>query len=621
MESFVDLAYRGLSLGRRVKLTQVRPTTGYLETPAPMPVGTMIAIATDDGHDLEAIVTSIHEQVGGSDRHPGMTVKPKLEGAIATWWKERVVLPDEEPITARTKSVTVRPRSNTVVEDVPAGASAPPKPTTAPMPTMVAKTNTAPMPAASPPLDSAMAALAAASQTVAHASPPADNGRTIVMPAVDVEKLLGRTTSEEIPVARISDVMAAASVRNSSDEIPRVHDVMDDGKKTTMMDAVDLSALGLDLPGTTGQMAAVKDEENGDSNGDEDDPEPRKSSPNMPSSVKKRKKRDGARRVSAIIPPRIQRGQTLGVIAPAGPVRFIRLQRGIEQLGDAFRILLAPSLVSDTPGAAPTVAGPPREAGTPSYLSASDEVRAAELSAMIANPDVRAIILARGGYGIMRILARLDPELLRKDPKPIVGFSDATALLAWAWAAGVRAIHGPVVAQLADLGTGGVAQLVRLLTEPTAPGVRPWSLTSYGKGEHRGPLVPANLTLASMLVGTPWPLPLEGAIALFEEVGERPYEIDRYLTQLVLTGALGKTRAVLLGDLERCTDLNPPLGQPDPPDAALNTVLERVRAAGTPMAAGAPIGHGARNEAVPFGAQSILDLDHATLEITEAAVA
>src|SRR6185503_15102690 len=94
MESFVDLAYRGLSLGRRVKLTQVRPSTGYLETPAPMPVGTMIAIATDDGHHLDAIVTSIHEQVGGSDKHPGMTVKPKLEGATAAWWKERVALPD-----------------------------------------------------------------------------------------------------------------------------------------------------------------------------------------------------------------------------------------------------------------------------------------------------------------------------------------------------------------------------------------------------------------------------------------------------------------------------------------------------------------------------------------------
>ncbi|MFN0252480.1 MAG: LD-carboxypeptidase [Kofleriaceae bacterium] len=325
--------------------------------------------------------------------------------------------------------------------------------------------------------------------------------------------------------------------------------------------------------------------------------------------------------MTPLIPPRIRRGETIGIVAPAGPVRFTRLVRGVERLGDAFRIQLAPSLVTDTPGSAPVIAGPVRDTSVPSYLSASDDVRAAELMAMIENPDVRAIILARGGYGIMRILAKLDPSALTKDPKPIVGFSDATALLAWAHAAGVRGIHGPVIAQLGELGTDHVDHLIRVLTDPAPLGVRPWSITSNGKGEHRGALIAANLTLASVLVGTPWALPLENAIAIFEEVGERPYEIDRYLTQLLLTGALAQTRAVLLGDLSRCEDLNPPLGTPDPPDAALATVFERLRTAGTPAAAGAPIGHGTRNEAVPFGAQCVLDLDRATFEITEAAVA
>lgn len=285
MESFVDLAYRGLSLGRRVKLTQVRPTTGYLETPAPMPVGTTIAIATDEGLQLEAIVTGIHEQVGGSDRHPGMTVKPTLDDAIAAWWKERVTLPDDEPPAPRTQSVTVRPRSNTVVENAPAGASAAPTP--------VKPTTTAPLPVVAPAVDPAMAAaLAAASQTVTKAAVATDEtgGKTVVMPAVDAETL-SRLTSEEIPVARISDVMAAASVTTEPTRTSDVHEVVDDGKKTTMMDAVDLSALGLDIPGTTGQMAAVTpDDENGNGNGD-DEPPSRPSQPSLPSSVKKRKKR------------------------------------------------------------------------------------------------------------------------------------------------------------------------------------------------------------------------------------------------------------------------------------------------------------------------------------------
>jgi len=313
-------------------------------------------------------------------------------------------------------------------------------------------------------------------------------------------------------------------------------------------------------------------------------------------------------RAPQIVPPRIRRGQTLGVVAPAGPVRPERLRAGLARLGDLFAIRLAPSLAS------------PRGQGVPSYLSAPDDVRLAELAEMIADPDVRAIVLARGGYGLMRILSRLDPALLRADPKPIVGFSDATALLAWADAAGVRSIHGPMIGQLGELSDADVAHLVALLTEPRAPGVRPWTVATHGAGRREGPLVTANLTLASMLVGTPWQLALDGAIAVFEEVGERPYEIDRYLTQLLLTGELAKPAAVVIGDLTRCHDPSPPTGEPDPPDAALATFLERLRTAGTPAAAGAPIGHGTRNEAVPYGAHTVLDLDRGTLEITEPAV-
>jgi muramoyltetrapeptide carboxypeptidase len=141
--------------------------------------------------------------------------------------------------------------------------------------------------------------------------------------------------------------------------------------------------------------------------------------------------------MSAERPPRIARGETLGVLAPAGPVKMDRLHRGLDRLGDAFRIRLAPSLTA------------PRSAGVASYLAASDEVRASELEAMLRDPDVRGILLARGGYGITRILPRLDVAALRADPKPIVGFSDATALLAWAYAAGVRGIHGPMAVAMA----------------------------------------------------------------------------------------------------------------------------------------------------------------------------
>jgi muramoyltetrapeptide carboxypeptidase len=310
-----------------------------------------------------------------------------------------------------------------------------------------------------------------------------------------------------------------------------------------------------------------------------------------------------------IVPPRLVRGQTIGVVAPSGPVKLDRLRLGLACLGDAFTLRVGTSITA------------PRAPQTPSFLAASDEVRVAELTAMLADPDVRAIVLARGGYGLMRILPQLDPAILQRDPKPIVGFSDATALLSWAHAAGVRAIHGPLVVQLGDLPATDVTHLITLLTDPRAPGERPWSLRSHDRGVHRGPLVAANLSLASLLVGTPWALPLAGAVALFEEVGERPYELDRYFTQLALTGALSTTVAAVLGDLTRCRDPQPPSGAPDPDDAAFTAVLERLEAAGLPVASGAPIGHGARNEAVPFGAACELDLDRGTFAILEAAVA
>ncbi|MFT3692451.1 MAG: LD-carboxypeptidase [Kofleriaceae bacterium] len=320
--------------------------------------------------------------------------------------------------------------------------------------------------------------------------------------------------------------------------------------------------------------------------------------------------------MSAVIPQRMKRGDKLGVIAPAGPIRDItRLHSGLAVIKNDFDVVIAPSLLA------------PR-GDVPSYLSASDETRAAELNAMIRNPDIRGILLARGGYGLMRILPMLDAAALRNDPKPICGFSDATALLAWAYvSAGVRGIHGPLGVQLHELPTSDVTAMIEMLTETKPRGVRSWSLASSplnvganATGTRRGPLFAGNLTLISVLVGTPWALPLRNSITLIEEIGERPYELDRYLTQLILAGELQKPSAVIVGDLTRCVDPKPPTGVPDPDEAALATILERCFAAGTPAAFGAPIGHGDRNEPVPFGGEAVLDLDRNTFEITESAV-
>lgn len=95
-ESFVDLTYRGLSLGKRVKLTELRPSTGYVEMPQPMPVGTQIRITTDEAVAIDATVIGVREQTAGSERPPGMLLKPALEGDAGAWWQPRVTLPEIE---------------------------------------------------------------------------------------------------------------------------------------------------------------------------------------------------------------------------------------------------------------------------------------------------------------------------------------------------------------------------------------------------------------------------------------------------------------------------------------------------------------------------------------------
>jgi len=220
-ESFVDLSYRGLALGKRIKLTQVRAAAGFIELPTPMPVGTTIGIATEDGVLLEAMVAEVREQVTGSDRAPGMVVKPKLDAdAARTWWKQRVTVTDERsaPQADAAGKVTVTARR----EAVPAQLM--------------------------------------------------DDGRnTAVMDVVDD----GRPSSPDVTSRDSSPEITAEptdpSLPRISAEMAAQNPIVDDGKRTMMMDAVDLAALGLDAATSSGSMPAITDvgdDENGNGNGD-----------------------------------------------------------------------------------------------------------------------------------------------------------------------------------------------------------------------------------------------------------------------------------------------------------------------------------------------------------------
>lgn len=306
---------------------------------------------------------------------------------------------------------------------------------------------------------------------------------------------------------------------------------------------------------------------------------------------------------TAISPPALRPGDTVAVCAPAGPVPGDRLGAGLAVLEGRYRVRTRDDVLA--------------RAG---YLAGDDERRIDELNGYLRDPDVRAIIAARGGYGLMRILDRLDADALRRDPKLIVGFSDVTALLAWAQAvAGVRCIHGPMVAQLGELPSADVVWLFALMEKVTPPGRAALSLEPIGMSTGvpvEGRLAGGNLCLLAHLFGTPYSVDLDGAVLMIEDVGERPYRLDRYLTQLGLAGALERCAGALVGELIDCVESK----HSDHPDA-LAVVDERLRRYGVPGLRGAPMAHGQRNLALPLGGRCVLDPGQRELILLEAAVA
>ncbi len=235
------------------------------------------------------------------------------------------------------------------------------------------------------------------------------------------------------------------------------------------------------------------------------------------------------------------------------------------------------------------------------YLAGGDGRRLAEWDEAVADPEARAIFCARGGYGAMRLLPGLDPAPLLANPKLVVGFSDVTAIHARLNAAGLATLHGPVVTQLGRAPADAVDHLAALLfgeAGAASAGRGLAATASIRPGRVTGPLLGGSLTLLAHLCGTPWLPSLRGAILFIEDVGEPPYKLDRYLTQLRLSGALDGLAGVAVGQLTGC----------DGGDGeAVATVRRLVSALGVPAIEGLPAGHEDRNFALPLGPAATLE--------------
>ena len=290
--------------------------------------------------------------------------------------------------------------------------------------------------------------------------------------------------------------------------------------------------------------------------------------------------------------PALAPGAHVRVIAPASPFPRDDFEAGITRLRDRYRVTFDEGIFAQD-----------------GYLAGDDTRRLAELERALTDPDVNAVVPARGGYGVTRLLADLHVEQVR--PRLLVGFSDITALHALFARAGLRSIHASMIAAL---GRHGDAMLERWIA--SVEGAAPASfdeLETVSGGRAEGPLIGGNLSVLCALVGTPYAPPIDGAVLFLEDVGEAPYRVDRMLTTLRHAGWLSRVCAIALGQLTRCP--------PGPDGREISHVLEdRLGGLGIPVVRGVPAGHEAWNVELPLGAPTIVDADRGTLEFRAGAV-
>lgn len=299
-------------------------------------------------------------------------------------------------------------------------------------------------------------------------------------------------------------------------------------------------------------------------------------------------------------PPRLRPGDLIGVVSPAAAVDAETLRRGcemIERLGFAVRV---GSHALDRHR----------------FLAGTDQVRADELTALCCDPEVRAIFCARAGYGSGRLLPLLDFPRLAQTPKIFLGYSDVTLLLnALVQRSGLVCFHGPVVA--GEFATGftprSLAHLLGLLTTGRGEEAIVFP-TVVRAGTAEGRLIGGCLSVLVATLGTPFAIETPDTILFLEDIGEKPYRIDRMLTHLKQAGKLEHLAGVIFGEMSGC------LGDGNDPTLLLSIIAETFADYSYPIGFGLPAGHGGENLTLPLGIQVRLDTGQRYLAFVETAV-
>lgn len=302
--------------------------------------------------------------------------------------------------------------------------------------------------------------------------------------------------------------------------------------------------------------------------------------------------------MTKILKPRALRpGDEVAVVSPASPVRKREaLDRGLVRLQKlGFKPKLFPHALDSIDY--------PDEGG----FAGPDEARLADLQKAFDEERWRAVLCTRGGYGMTRLLPKIDWKALGRDPKPILGYSDVTALQAAAWRElGLVSFHGPMVAttQSHAMSKTDDALQTQLLTETTKPAELVTAEVAHAlrPGHGEGPLVGGNLSLVQALIGTRWQIDAKGCLLFLEDVSEQPYSIDRMLTHMRQAGCFEGCRGVVLGDFHV-----PKTELASEDERVVRVFHDRLSDLDLPVAHGFPFGHRPRSWTLPFGTRARLE--------------
>ncbi|WP_069789678.1 S66 peptidase family protein [Cyanobacterium sp. IPPAS B-1200] len=240
------------------------------------------------------------------------------------------------------------------------------------------------------------------------------------------------------------------------------------------------------------------------------------------------------------------------------------------------------------------------------YLAGSDEIRRQALYKAWTNPEYKAIICVRGGYGGARLLENWQWMPI-DTPKWLIGFSDVTTLLWSLYQENITALHGPVITTISQ---ESPSSLKRLFDYLEGKKIAPLKGNGWGGGKQKGKLLVGNLTVATNILGTSLCPDFDGVILALEDVGEAPYRLDRMLTQWRLMGVLEKVKGIALGRFSGC-DVSDNI----PSWTAPEVLKERLGGLNIPIVSDLPFGHDGDNACLPLGQIAHIDGDEGILAV------